>query len=878
MVEGIADTPDNLEVRFRITRRLAVRIAALAGFGFQVTPALLEDVGRKKVLEKLFLSDEIFQAAKEGTQSLRKLLGSMKDLEFIESGGGGIVALSEEILAERILPPAISTRGAPVHRPGGTPAEQLPLLNELLMGTPLGDQDLRNEKIRFLTSSSWEERLEALRRIVLVPLPPSDKAGVLFFALRDDDHRIISEAVKAFKEIGLSPQIADSIIELIRGDASARNQALQWLVQKASRIERHESDILVAVTARLIRDEEFDSLKSLLLKLLRAHMRGRETSPAEVREMVRILTRNVSPQQEDAQLTLRDLLLSIAKGSTAILCDALWEEIEGLPFGSHRTFLIGLLGRLESRKAGLDKLDRVLLEEEIPGSLERGQDLSAYRYVLHRRYRELFPSLLSASQQEGEERKALVFRILGETLPGTELKPGAKAHRVKALLALAERSGKTVRRAFLRTGLHQIEGLPGTFGKRFTSLFMSVLESEFFPERNQEVWYAIRDVGWPSVPALTDYITEEANDPRLRKECLAILRDFIAEEVKYPAKRKDLQFLLDWLESDGVSLDFTLRNEVTPLIGMILLHSMLSRKQTMRLASELVKRLRGEYTPGDVGALPYLARSPRVGAELKRKMIRRLIRVLEEGAETRVASEKTGEDGVILEIENGTPIHTQQLPSALSALKEAALALAPEDPGMTYMIARTLMRKWEEIVKWETVWGISSRAELLKTLGEMTRSRAVSPPLAAEIFLFLTQHFFSVPHELHLAEIVTIPIHEGCFPNIGAIATRILRVLLELAHDSESVGPDEVGRYLLAAARVVASPDSPARDTKGRSLAALLLDLLEKRINLGFEEDGEALRILAETTVLPKAMRERAATVSALHIPRETLEDGTMDI
>ncbi|MHC4597857.1 MAG: hypothetical protein ACYS47_02515, partial [Planctomycetota bacterium] len=769
MVEGIVDTPDNLEARFGIPRRLAVRIAALAGFGVQVTPALLEEFTRKKKLKNLFLSDEVMQAAKEGGKALRRALAGVKDLELVEREGGFIAALSEELLAERVLPPALSSRGVPVPLPGETPSQKLPLLNELLLGTPQGDTDLRNEKIRFLTSPAWEERLEALRRIVLFSLPAADKAGVLFFALRDDDHRIISEAVKAFKEIGLSPHIADSLIELIRGDEKARSQALEWLLQKTVRIERHESDILVAVTARLIRDEGFERLKAPLLKLLRAHLRGRDSSPGEVREMVRILTRNVPPHQEDAQLTLRDLLLSIGKGSTAVLCDALWEEIEGLPFSAHRTFLFTLLGRLESRKSGLDNLDRVMREEEIPRALERGHDLTAYRYFLHRRYTQLAPALLATAQQEGEERRSLLFRLLGEALAGLELKPGARTHRVKALLALAERSGKSARRSLLRTGLHRLQDLPLTLRRRFAPLCLSVLESEFFPERNQEVWYAIRGLGWPSVPALTAFIAEEANDPRLRKECLALLKEFLSEGEAFPATRKELLDFLAWLEGVTSNPDFSLRNELRPLLGIALLHARLARKQTVRIAAQLVRRLRGDYSPGDVGALPFLARSPRVGAELKRTMIRRLLPILDEGSDRPVASESAGEEGMVLNVEDGTRIHTQQLPAALAALKEAALALASEDPGMTYMIARTLMRKWEKLTRWETVWGISSRTELLRALGEMVRSPALSPPLTAEIFLFLTQQFFAVPHELHLAEVVTLPIFEGRFPKVGGL-------------------------------------------------------------------------------------------------------------
>ena len=72
---------------------------------------------------------------------------------------------------------------------------------------------------------------------------------------------IIGEAVKAFREIGLSPGFADALIELIRGDEAAREQALDRLLLAPAGRDRREADILVAVTARLIRDEAFQDLR-----------------------------------------------------------------------------------------------------------------------------------------------------------------------------------------------------------------------------------------------------------------------------------------------------------------------------------------------------------------------------------------------------------------------------------------------------------------------------------------------------------------------------------------------------------------------------------------------------------------------------------------
>ena len=219
-------------------------------------------------------------------------------------------------------------------------------------------------------------------------------------------------------------------------------------------------------------------------------------------------------------------------------------------------------------------------------------------------------------------------------------------------------------------------------------------------------------------------------------------------------------------------------------------------------------------------------------------------------------------------------IHTQQLPAAIVALKEAALALAPEDQGTSYMIGRTFMRQWQDVASWKKVWGVTSRAELVQAMGEMALSPNMPPSLAAEIFLFLVREFFARHHELHLAAAVSRPLQEGRFPNSGGIALSILKQLLALAQDTESVGPDEAGRYFLAAARVVSAPDAPVADGEGRALATHLLDLLEQRVQLGFDEDGEALALLAHAPAIRKNQREKARYLAEVHVPKRTLEDA----
>ncbi|MCU0722394.1 MAG: hypothetical protein MUC63_02050, partial [Planctomycetes bacterium] len=144
------------------------------------------------------------------------------------------------------------------------------------------------------------------------------------------------------------------------------------------------------------------------------------------------------------------------------------------------------------------------------------------------------------------------------------------------------------------------------------------------------------------------------------------------------------------------------------------------------------------------------------------------------------------------------------------------------------------------------------------------RHAAVTPILAAEIFVFLARHFLARPLDPFLAEAVVQPLRADRFEKATGIGSKILRKLLEVAEDPDSVGPSESGRYLLAAAVVVSAPHSPVLEGADRSLAVRLLEILERRIRLGFVEDREALDLVAATPGLPKKIREKAAALQAL--------------
>lgn|GEM_PF-3426931 len=863
MVEGVQDTPENLEKRFGIPHRLSVRVVALTGMGVKVTASVLEDAAKKREYADFLLSDALYRAARKGGKALRKVFEGREEITLAEGRKGAVIALSEELVAERVLPPALSGRGLPVPH-GEETAQSFSLINELVLRTSPDNEALKEEKLRFFTSPFWRERIEALRKIMMLASQDADRAGVLFFALRDEDHRIIGEAVKSFKGMGFSSAVIDALVEFVRGTAAERAKAVERLLRSAAGAGPKEADILLAVVTRLVRDEGFAEQRGDLLKVLRVFLRGRETSSRDLGEIVRLLTRNMPPEKEEAQLILRDLLLSIGKGATGVLCDTLWEEIEGMPPGGERTFLFTLLGRLETRKAEMERLDAMLIEEEIPRGIELGLDLNAYLYLVVRRIRAVFPPLLEYSRSLSEERRALVFRLLGEALAHADLKPGARAHRAKALIALAERSGGSARRAILRARLHQLDDLPATLMRRLAYLFLSLLESEFFPRLNQEIWSAFRALGWHASDALLDHVAEASNDLSLRKECLSLLQRLLLESGETDPPKKQVRQLVARLEALSTDPDFPLRNEATPLLGAALLHPALTRKETLRIATRLVRTLRADYTPGDVGALPFLARCSRVGAGLKQRMIRRVLRILEEGDDSRIAREVRGPDGLVLEMEKGTTIHTQQIPCAIRALQEAALSLAPEEPGSVYMIARTFMRKWGEIRRWRKVWGLESRRAMLLALAQIAASPQVPPPLAAEIFLFLTRQFFRMPHEHNLAEAVALPLFEGRFQKTGRIATKILEQLLAVVSEGESVSADEAGRYLLYAARVASAPHALHRSPEGKNLITLLLDRLEQRTHLGYREDLEALDTLAGSDHLPKNVNERAKALYAL--------------
>ncbi len=411
----------------------------------------------------------------------------------------------------------------------------------------------------------------------------------------------------------------------------------------------------------------------------------------------------------------------------------------------------------------------------------------------------------------------------------------------------------------MRSGLHARPGMGAALRSRFARLFVKILNTEFLPEYNAEIYEAMRSLGFAAAGPILDFIGVELRDTRQRLELVEILDGFLADAgvVAGVGKAEFRRFLIR-LEALAGGANPVVANRVAAMAGTLILNPAAPAGAVELLSRRCLAKLKSrKYGPGDVAQAACIAESPAVHADLKKDLTRLLIKVLNADQKQAVAEEVKEADGTLLKALAGADVHTMLIPAALRGLAAAAASIGGEAP-FPQMIARSLMRKFEETESMKTVWSLKNRRLVLDTLAGMLSSGAARETMKQEILVFLAKLFWKDPTEHSVVEVLSIALHQGAVEGSAALASGVGRRLLDVGMGASRLGPSETDPFLLAAARILAGPNSVA--SAGQEIG-LCVDLLERRATQGSEKAIEALRLMLGGKTVPDALKARAEKI-----------------
>jgi hypothetical protein len=848
MTEGDAYTEKH-KPKHGLSPRLAARVSLLGKLGLTLSPALLAEAGRRKDIGEFLLGPDVAEEAELGRwDELAARAEEVAPLLLLKRSTGPVLVLQTEFDSA-----AVPSASPPALRKAS------PMVADLFDDNL--PKALRETLLLLLTSPDPSRRLEALRRLLLENRDPGLQSTVLFYALRDPDRVVAAEAVKAMKDLGLSAEGADLLVELIHVPAERADEVVRRLSAALPRFGLLDSTVLLGFLVRLLRDEAFAPHKGALLGLFRDLLARSPEVTRDIPALVALLIRHIPPDHAQARHQGRELLLTLAEMDPRTVIKALWKALESTPSPEMGTFITDALTRLPLPAIQCKRLDQVILDAEIPIHLDRGEDRPLFLPYMIRRWKTLVPALLKRAGAEAEERKAMLVKMAGEVLAKAHGSPRTLAVLLDHCLTLARSSPTAVRRALLRSGLHTRAALPMKIRTSLAGLYITTLEDEFFPQYNVEVYLSLFGIGYPSVDPILDFVGQEMQDIRLRAELVELLgRMLDRADLLREARPRSVGAAIRRIEELGRRPDLAVANRVAGLLGRMLDAPAVKPRTASAAATRCAKRLRKKHpTPGDVAAAASVAASTQVSRSRKSEIARLLLRILERDTSEKVATEGQDEEGTVLTAEPAAEIHMILIPAALDGLRCIARAV-DGDPALHYLIARFLMRRYAATESMEIVWSLGNRKRILKTLADLLWGAETPEELRGEVFLFFANLFWKDPSDVVLAQILAPALRHARIPGAEEACARMGRKLLERALRAEHLTPAEREPYLLAAVDIYVGPNQAAPP---REETSALVDFLETRIEAESEPALEALELLEASGHLPPDLQERVRRIRA---------------
>ncbi|MHC4605932.1 MAG: hypothetical protein ACYTAF_03255, partial [Planctomycetota bacterium] len=323
---------DELKARLGISERLAVRVGALRSRGVELTLAVLEEAAAGEDLKKLLLSPGLLEGAKELTAEALKAMGGVAaDLTMVPAaeGGGRIVALEEEVLAEGASEGA-ETRGLPAE------AASLQTL-EGKMPSVLGDDEARRLfqpeeiarlKLTLLTGVDPAEKIEALRRLAYAPLPVDEKGMLALKCLGDTDAGVRREAATSLHALGLDRELAEALAGFAKGTGRQRALALEKIASLSGRLREFERRVAVSSIVAALRDEGDRHVLREMARALRPYADMLRANAEFLSLLSRHIVRVMVEYYDAVASEVRALFDAVAEGAGEEAAAVVWKETE----------------------------------------------------------------------------------------------------------------------------------------------------------------------------------------------------------------------------------------------------------------------------------------------------------------------------------------------------------------------------------------------------------------------------------------------------------------------------------------------------------------------------------------------------------------------
>ena len=858
-MEGVRLAADELIREYGLSRRLAVRIGALAARGLTVTPTLLEIAGAGSSVEKLLLQPRLLERAQtldtETVAELARETGTEEEgpLAVVKGETGRVLALQEELLAEqgwKENPPGEAT--SLIKSETGMPAAKvLDRAERQHLFTP---EEVARLKLDALAGEDVEARVSALRKLRYAPLPAREKGAVYLRVLVDPAGPVRSEAIKALESLGFNRDTADALQRVFGGDPEIARKAVRRIGDMIGGLQPAEREIVLVVLIERFREEKPSGEDDPLLRVLTESVPliGADTNLA--REVTRIAVQHLAADFDKARQPLGDMLLLLAEKAPEAVVEKLREQAETIRDPGPRAFLVGLLIELETDAGRRARLCETVLDELLGGAHDE-----LTRQKLGHRMTALGAPMVEAilrryKRSSNPDRAALVPFMdalhLDEGLPAKTRAPLAAA-----LVPSLKMADRPLRLAILRTRTLNREDLALPLKKALAAELLPVLRYAETPELAERIALMLEMIGETAVKGLFDAVRSRPASSETDRAIRALAR-ILSQPDLGPAATKTAKGVLDFA-AQRVKQPRNRLGGYAVALGRLAGAGLGGASAARKAFALLVAGIpRYPYAEDAVTALGRLAASRFVKPKQRVEAVHLLSGLVdrppdeEETTMRRIVTDK----GPVYEIGGQVDFDSATLPAAVEALERIALC-PPATDALRRRIADVFLRVWRSVADWSVIWGPRSSGRLAGALGATGADARTDDDTRVRIVDALARGIERLSVLKALAGLFDVRTNTKTFNTRAVtVANRILDQWIE-----PEIAPDELKAVVCAAAVVAARPEINSRTKAVRELRKRVLELLFDALRNGRDWARTPLDKMRDSATMPKNLREEIA-------------------
>jgi len=857
MVEGVRLDTEQLIRAYGVTRRLAVRLGALRARGLVVSPTLLEIAGPGSRVEALLLHPALLDRAEtlntaQAMDIAREVRADEEGpLVVVEQGGERILALEEEILAEKASPAQPRTLVRPE-----SPLAVSRVLDRREMEHLFTPEEIARLKLEAIAGGDESSRISALRKLRYAPLGAREKGGIYLRVLIESSGSVRSEAVRELEALGFNRDTADALQRVFEGPPERRASAIRRIADLLGRLQQGEREIVLVVLMEIFRDSppsgEDDPMLAALIEAAPLLSGQRDL----VGELVRICVRHLldAPFSRPRVVALAKLILKLADADREAVLARLWEEAETVRDPAPRAEILRLLVDIET-----DRTRRGRLAERILDEVTCGEHDELARQTLGHQLLALGADAADAMRRRyaeatGDQRIRLIA-FLDMMCLDASLEARLRLALVRQLLGSLKVADRRVRMEILRTRILNQGDLPPHMRRLLARELLALLRTADSADVSDRAAALLENLGGAAVPPIYRALVARPRAREADAMARVLARILVGIQPQDPSA--------GYIEKACHLAARMIKRRESEVGGYayalgLLASSALCSPEVARQAFDLLASRLGQvrWAADAVEGLSRLAATDRVTAEQRVQAVHLLSELVDRPAEEEetLIREVQTEKGRIYAITGRVEFDSEILPAAVAGL--ASIATAPATPeGLRGQIVQMFLRIWPEVAAWKRVWGPRSADALAQALARLGSDERTDDALRSRIVDALAGGKERLAVVRALERLFSVPSASTRFNE------RVVRAAAEiLEHWIEpEIAPEQLEAVLRAAARAVARPDVNWRSARARNLRQRTVDLLFETLAKGLAWPREPLSWIRDNPSTPRSLREDIA-------------------